>query len=63
LIGSIVGGARQLPEIFVSPVEGGAEPIIIEDVSGSMAQETGSAVSYQRLNDMKERMLALKEHL
>ncbi|MEE4313199.1 MAG: peptide chain release factor 2, partial [Desulfofustis sp.] len=28
-----------------------------------MAQETGSAVSYQRLSDMKERMLALKEHL
>jgi hypothetical protein len=31
--------------------------------SGSMAQETGAAISFQRLDEMKERMLALKEHL
>jgi hypothetical protein len=29
----------------------------------TMAQENGSALSFQKLNDMKERMLALKEHL
>jgi len=28
-----------------------------------MAQESGSALSFQKLNDMKGRMLALKEHL
>ena len=29
----------------------------------AQAQETGSAVSFEKLSDMKTRMQALKEHL